>query len=142
MCVSCSAVSDFLQTHGLWSVRLLCPWSSPGKNTGVSCHSLLQGIFSMRGSNPDLLHCRQILYHLSHQSHKYTFPSACPSFWRELFLPIPIFNLVLKKKIDPCFRVDLKYVLSTKTSSFSLRLKSYSALHYRHSISELPLFLL
>ena len=40
---------------------------SPGKNTGVSCHFFLQGIFPTQGSNPGLLHCRQILYHLSHQ---------------------------------------------------------------------------
>ena len=40
---------------------------SPGKNTGVGCHALLQGIFPTQGSNPGLLHCRQILYHLSHQ---------------------------------------------------------------------------
>ena len=39
---------------------------SPGKNTGVSSHSFLQGIFPAQGSNPGLLHCRQILYHLSH----------------------------------------------------------------------------
>ena len=37
------------------------------KNTGVGCHSLLQGIFLTQGSNPGLLHCKQILYHLSHQ---------------------------------------------------------------------------
>ena len=40
---------------------------SPGKNTGVGCHALLQGIFPTQGSNPGLLHCRRILYHLSHQ---------------------------------------------------------------------------
>ena len=45
----------------------LCPWNSPGKNTGVGSHSLLQGNLSTLGSNPDLPHCRQILYHLSHQ---------------------------------------------------------------------------
>ena len=39
----------------------------PGKNTGVGCHALLQGIFPTQGSNLGLLHCRQILYHLSHQ---------------------------------------------------------------------------
>ena len=37
------------------------------KNTGVGCHFLLQGIFPTQGLNPDLLHCRQILYHLSQQ---------------------------------------------------------------------------
>ena len=40
---------------------------SPGKNTGVGCHALLQGIFPTQGSNPGLLHCRRILYRLSHQ---------------------------------------------------------------------------
>ena len=42
--------------------RPLCPWNFPGKNTGVGGHSLLQGIFLTQGSNPGLLHCRQILY--------------------------------------------------------------------------------
>ena len=40
---------------------------SPGKNTGVGCHALLQGIFPTHGLNPGLPHCRQILYCLSHQ---------------------------------------------------------------------------
>ena len=40
---------------------------SPGKNTGVGCHALLQGIFPTQGSNSGLPHCRQILYHLSRQ---------------------------------------------------------------------------
>ena len=39
----CSAVSDSLQPHVLQSARLLCPWDSPGKHTGVGCHFLLQG---------------------------------------------------------------------------------------------------
>ena len=40
---------------------------SPGKNTGVGCHALLQGIFLTQTSNPGLLHCRRILYHLGYQ---------------------------------------------------------------------------
>ena len=44
-----------------------CPWNSPGQNTGVDSLSLLRGIFPIQGSNPGLLHCRQILYQLSHQ---------------------------------------------------------------------------
>ena len=40
---------------------------SPGKNTGVGCHALLQGIFPTQGLNPGLPCCRQIVYHLSHQ---------------------------------------------------------------------------
>ena len=42
------------------------PWNSPDRNTGVSCHSLLQGIFPTQGSNLGLPHCRWILYSLSH----------------------------------------------------------------------------
>ena len=40
---------------------------SPGQNTGVGCHALLQGIFPTQGLNPGLPCCRQILYHLSYQ---------------------------------------------------------------------------
>ena len=47
--------------------RLLRPWDSPGKNTGVDCHFLFQGIFLTQGSNPGLPHCRQTLYLLRHQ---------------------------------------------------------------------------
>ena len=56
-----------LTPHGLQPARLLCPWNSPGKNTEAGSHFLLQGIFLIQGLNPGLLHCRQILYHLSHQ---------------------------------------------------------------------------
>ena len=45
-----------LQPHGLWPARLHCPWDFPGKNTGVSCHFLLQGIFQTQGLNPHFLH--------------------------------------------------------------------------------------
>ena len=53
-----------LQLHGLQPTRLLCPWDSPGKNTGVGYHALLWGIFLTQGLNLHLLgflHCRQIL---------------------------------------------------------------------------------
>ena len=55
---SCSTLFD------PWTIatRLLCPWNSPGKNTGVGCHSLLQGIFPTQGSNTELPHFRWILY--------------------------------------------------------------------------------
>ena len=43
------------------------PWNSPDKDTGVGCHSFLQGIFPSQGSNPSLLHCRQLPYCLNHQ---------------------------------------------------------------------------
>ena len=61
------AQSDSLRPHELQYARLLCLWNSPGKDTGVVSHSLPQGIFLIQGSNLGLLHCKQILYHLSHQ---------------------------------------------------------------------------
>ena len=59
--VSHSVVSNPLRPHGLKLARLLCPWNCPSKNTEVGSHSLLQGMFPTQGSNPGLLHCRQIL---------------------------------------------------------------------------------
>ena len=56
-----------LWSHGLYPTMLLCPWDFPGKSNGVGCHFLLQRIFLTQGSNPGLLHCRQMLYRLSHQ---------------------------------------------------------------------------
>ena len=55
-----------LQLHGLQPI-FLCPGNSPGKNTGVGCHSLLQGTFPTQGSNLGLLHHWQILYNLSYR---------------------------------------------------------------------------
>ena len=46
-------------------MRLLHPWDSPGKNTGVGCHFLLQETFPNQGLNPGLPHGRQTLYHLN-----------------------------------------------------------------------------
>ena len=56
-----------VQLFGLEPARLLCPWDFPGKNTGVSCHALLQGIFPVQGSNPHLLHWQVDSLPLSHQ---------------------------------------------------------------------------
>ena len=58
--VSCVRLCNL---NGLYS-----PWDSPGQNTGVGSLSLLQGIFPTQGSNPGLLHCRRILYQLSHKA--------------------------------------------------------------------------
>ena len=76
-------MSDSLRPHQLQPARLLCPWNSQGKNTGVGCHSLLQGIFPTQGSNPGLPHCRWILYHLSHQG------SPRDSLWSYFLLLSP-----------------------------------------------------
>ena len=49
-----SVLSDFLRLYGLYPTKLLCPWESPDKNTGVGCRALLQGIFLTQGWNPHL----------------------------------------------------------------------------------------
>ena len=54
-----------LQPHGLYPTWFLCPWDFPGKNTGVGCHFLFQGIFLIQGLNRHLLYCRQILHGLA-----------------------------------------------------------------------------
>ena len=52
----CNPMDCSLRPHRLYPARLLCPWTCPGKNTGVDCHFLLQGIFLTQGSNLCLLH--------------------------------------------------------------------------------------
>ena len=53
--LSHTVVSDSLRPHGLQPARLLCPWDSPGKNTGAGCHFLFQGIFPTQGPKQHLL---------------------------------------------------------------------------------------
>ena len=51
-----------------WTIAsFLWPWDSPGKNSGVGCYALLQGIFPTQRLNLGLPYCRQILYQRSHQ---------------------------------------------------------------------------
>ena len=72
-----SVVSDSLQPH-----RLYNPWTSPGQNTRVGSLSLLHGIIPTQGSNPVLLHCRQILYQLSHKGSSRILEWGACSFYR------------------------------------------------------------
>ena len=60
-CQVASVVSHSVRPHRQQLTRLY-PWDSPGKNTGVGCPFLLQGIFPTQGSNPGLPHCRQMLF--------------------------------------------------------------------------------
>ena len=68
VCVCVLVAQSYLTLYNpMKPMRLLCPWNSPGKKTTADSHSLLQGIFLTHRWNLDLPHCRQILYHLSHQ---------------------------------------------------------------------------
>ena len=93
-----SVMSDSLQSYGLWPSRLLCPWNFRGKNTGVGCHFLLQGIFPTQGLNPCLLwllYCRWFLYLLSHRGFKWTDLINClESFKKEVGLLAGILNVL------------------------------------------------
>ena len=64
-----SLMSEWKSLSRVWlfATSQTCPWNSPGQNTGVGNLSLLQRIFPTQGSNRGLLHCRRILYQLSHQ---------------------------------------------------------------------------
>ena len=59
---SLSCVRLFATPWTVEPTRLRHPWDFPGKNTGVGCHFLLQGIFTTQGSNPGLLHCRETVW--------------------------------------------------------------------------------
>ena len=72
------SLSDSLWPYGPQPVRLLCPWDSEGKNNGVGCHALLQGILPTQELNPhllSLLHWQGFLYHWCHwEAHKTSEP--------------------------------------------------------------------
>ena len=95
-------MSDSLWTHGLPPTRLLCPRDSPGKNIGVGCHTLLQGIFLTQGPNPcvlHLLHYRRILYHWTNYLLSCTLRVSSPpppQFWR---MVRPLVTVVKSKGI-------------------------------------------
>ena len=117
--------------------RLLCPWDSPGKNTGVGCHALLQGIFPTQRMNPSLLHCRWILYHLSHQGsplnrdtvsknnqfllgkkREWIWVGNC--FWHSLPLCSPISRRDIENAITSCLKESgpSYYPIAVSSSAF------------------------
>ena len=75
--VSHQVVFDSLWPYGMKPARLLCPWDFPGKNTGVGCRFLLQGIFPTQRSNLRLLHWQVDSFPLSHQGSPYTIDPIC-----------------------------------------------------------------
>ena len=92
VCVCSQSLSCvyFSETYRLQPTRILCPWNFPGKNSGVSSHSLLQGIFPIQGPNPCLLIGRRILYHQHHLGRPmYTYVHLCVS----VVFTYPLVNL-------------------------------------------------
>ena len=122
-----SVVSNSLRPHGLHCpARLYCPWNSPG-NTGLGFHALLQGIFPTQGLNPGLLHCRWILYCLSHQEVQIGW--ACHEFKFPIISRITevLFSSVLPHKYFSVLKNIFPFYL--ETSNLRLRKKTYSLMN-------------
>ena len=78
-----------------------CPWSSPGKNTGVGCHFLLQGIFVTQGSNQCLPQCRNFyLGYLRRNQNSIHVTSCFIPIWKASFR-ILSFNKVSSRRNFP-----------------------------------------
>ena len=71
-------------------IGLFCPWNSPGRNTGVGCHFLLQGIFPIQSLNLALPHCRQTRYLLLLLLSCFSRVRLCATHrWQPTRLPVP-----------------------------------------------------
>ena len=119
--LSHSVLSDSLWPFGLEPARLLCPWNSTGKPTGVGCHFLLQGIFATRGLNLCrlcLLHCSRILYPLSHQE--------SPNYKVKTHIPTTLV------KIDNIVSVYSRSPLYFFTNFSTQQINHYSKLSHNH----------
>ena len=112
------------------------PWDFPGKNTGVGCHFLLQGIFPTQGLNPDLPHCRQMLYTLSHQGsciNDYT--SLSGEFLKLILIFRTAFYFHKKKKIE---KIDDSTESSCVSSTQILLLEKKMVTHSSILASKIP----
>ena len=107
-CLVASVVSDSLRPYRLQPTKLLCLCVSPGKNTGVDCYALLQGIFPTQGSNPRLL--RFLHWQAgSHQCHlgspvcfQYsTLICSCPATYVHFFNFISTLKSFLQLRLCP-----------------------------------------
>ena len=97
---------------------------SPGKNTGVGCHALLQRIFSIQGLNPGLLHSRRILYCLSYQGSRSLreetrIIQGMAQGKGELYQDVPTLNILLKKFWVIFFQLVLLAKMSQVQSTIS-----------------------
>ena len=109
---SCSVAQScltFLWPHGLYPARFLCPWDFPGKNTGVSCHFLLQGIFLTQELNPCLLHWQADSLPVSHQGSPYVW---CTCIYTYIVIPSRSSEMVMvPPQFSPVFAGPVDYIM-------------------------------
>ena len=115
-------MSDSVQPYERQPTRFLCPWDSPGKNTGVGCHALLQGILLTQGSNPHPLHCRWILYQGS--------PSIFLLLLKlEMLTVLTYFKLPRQENLNSFF-IPSSFTLSIQLAHFILLICWYLCSYY------------
>ena len=122
-----SVMSDSLRPHGLYS-----PWDSPDQNTGVGSLSLPHGIFPTQRSNPGLLHCRRILYQLSHKGSpktnlKILNVQICQSFplwlgFESAWEHCPVSGVILLPAVFCCFPHSLLIHVKSASVPFEARI--------------------
>ena len=110
--LSSSAAASSLRPHGQSPARLPSSCDFPGKKTGVGCHFQLQRLFPAQGSNPGLLHCRWILYHLNHQGSQ----NRCPGKANiAVYLPKTP-PISLSSRGVKCFQLDVLFTFAVNIS--------------------------
>ena len=116
-CLVTQSCSTLCNTMGYNSPGSSVHGDSPGKNTGVGCHTLLQGIFPTQGLNPSLLYCRQIPYYLSHQ--------GSPSYTIVLGKYYTFYKFLLNIQIN---KLEEIYFLYNKKTTWFFNVSKSSAL--------------
>ena len=105
-------MSDSLWPYRVEPSSFLCPWDSPGKNNGVGCHTLLQGIFLIQGSNSHLWH----LLHWQAESLPLT-SSGKPQFFVTSFSKSSLTSLT---RSDPSvYPLIIAYLLPCRLSHYT-----------------------
>ena len=141
-----------LQPHGLQSLRFRYPWNSPGKNTGVGTHSLLQGIFLTQGSNSVYYIAGELFNLLSHQGSKAYCPELLSNAQNYLVYTVQLDSSSLQSFFHYSLSLDWDFPLTWMTNSHLLPQEELSLWEhlshggipspYSHtSVNHVPLFL-
>ena len=111
--------------------RLYSPWNSPSQYTGVGSFSLLQGIFPTQGLNPGLLHCRRVLYQLSHQGSPRKAIALTIQTFVSKMMPL-LCNTLSRFVIFPARKRSSSNFMATVTSHSDFRAQENKVSHCFH----------